>query len=159
MWESNPALPGGVSFIRPRASRQAACAVIDLREDSAQVAQIWSGSQGSLVPLPVAAAFTFHQTRRTREELLSPHEYARALDIAAAALACLIPIFTTNGRGERIPVSIDLAKQRFCGGATNVQCADGAIVTPLAIVRGDVLPALIAIERSGIEYLAPRCAI
>jgi len=159
MWEYNPVFPGGVFFDRRHAIRQAARRVVDLREDSAQVAQIWSGSQESLVPLPVAAAFTFHQTRRTCEELLSPHEYARALDIAAAALACLIPIFTTNGRGEQIPVSIDLAKQRFCGGATIVQCADGAIVTPLAIVRGDVLPALIAIERSGIEYLAPRRAI
>jgi hypothetical protein len=156
MWESNPAFPGGVSFIRPRASRRAARAVVDLREDREQIAQIWGGSQESLVPLSVAAAFTFHQTRRTREELLSPHEYARALDIAAAALACVIPIYTTDARGEHVPVSIDLAKQRFCGGASNVQCADGALVTPLVIVRGDVLPALIAIERSGIEYVAPR---
>ncbi|HMA90506.1 MAG TPA: hypothetical protein VKP89_17370 [Burkholderiales bacterium] len=159
MWESDPAFPGGVFFDRRRAIRQAARGVVDLRKDRAQVAQIWSGSQESLVPLSVAAAFTFHQTCRTCEDLLSPHEYARALDIAAAALACLIRIYTTDGRGEQIPVSIDLAKQRFCGGATNVQCADGAIVTPLAIVRGDVLPALIAIERSGIEYVAPRRAI
>jgi hypothetical protein len=159
MWECNPAFPGGVFFDRRHAIRQAARRVVDLRQDRAQVAQIWSGSQESLVPLPVAAAFTFHQTRRTGEELLSPHEYARALDIAAAALACVVPIYTSGARGEHVPISIDLAKQRFCGGASKVQCADGAIVTPLAIVRADVLPALIAIERSGIEYLAPRRAI
>lgn len=149
MWDSGPALNGGVFFP----------AMVDLRQDCAQVAQTWSGSQESLVPLAVAAAFTFHQTRRNDDELLSPHEYAYALDIAAAALACLIPIYTTDGGGERVPVSIDLAKQRFCGGATRVQGVDGAIFTPLAIVRSDVLPALIAIERSGIEYVAPRRVI
>jgi len=160
MWESGPAFPGGVSFFDRRdAIQRTARAVVDLRKDCAQVAQIWGGSQESLVPLSVAAAFTFHQTRRNDEELLSAHEYAYALDIAAAALACLVPIYTTDGRGEQIPVSIDLAKQRFCGGATKVHCVDGAIVAPLSIVRSDVLPALIAIERSGIEYVAPRRVI
>jgi hypothetical protein len=130
--------------------------VLDLRNDREQVAQVWNGSQAPLLPLSVAAAFTFHETRRSEEVQLSWHEYAYALDIAAAALACLIRIYTTDGQGERIPVSIDLAKQRFCGGATRIRCSDGAIVTPLSIARGDVLPALIAIERSGIEYLAPR---
>jgi hypothetical protein len=53
-------------------------------------------------------------------------------------------------------VRIDLARQRFRGGAAEVRCADGAIFAPLAIVRSDVLPALLTIERSGIEFVAPR---
>jgi len=130
--------------------------VVDLRKDCAQVEQIWGNSQEFCVPLCVAAAFTFHQTRRDREKLLSPNEYANALDIAAAALSCLVPIYTPDGRGEQIPLSVNLARQRFRGGATKVQCDDGAIFTPLTIVRGDVLPALIAIERSGIDYVAPQ---
>ncbi len=108
------------------------------------------------MPLCVAAAFTFHQTRRSNEELLTPVEYANALDIAAAALSCLVPIYTPNGHGEQVPLSINLARQRFCGGATKVQCVDGAVLAPLNIVRRDVLPALIAIERSGIDYVAPQ---
>lgn len=107
------------------------------------------------MPLSVAAAFTFHQTRRNNAKLLSPDEYAGALDIAAAALSCLVRIYTPDARGDQIPVSINLARQRFCGGATRVQSVDGAVLTPLNIFRDDVLPALIAIERSGIEYLAP----
>lgn len=104
----------------------------------------------------MAAAFTFHQTRRNEDALLSPHEYANALDIAAAALSCLIPIYTPDERGDQVPASIDLARQRFCEGATKVQCADASILAPLAVIRSDVLPALIAIERSSIEYVAPR---
>jgi len=111
------------------------------------------------VPLSVAAAFTFHQTCRSNEGLLTADDYANALNIAAAALSRLIPIYTPDERGNLIPVSIRLASQRFRGGATKIQCADGAILAPLAIVRGDVLPALIVIERSGIEYLAPAAAL
>lgn len=130
--------------------------MVDLRADGARVAQLWNGSRASRVPLCVAAAFTFHQTRRDNVDLLSGNEYAVALDIAAAALACLAAIYTLDRRGEQVPVRVDLARQRFGGGATAVRCADGSILAPLAIVRSDVLPALLKIERSGIEYVAPR---
>jgi hypothetical protein len=129
-------------------------AMVDLREDCAQVEQTWRGSQESSVPLSVAAAFTFHQTCRSSEGLLFPDDYASALDIAAAALSRLVPVYMPDERGNPIPVSVSLARQRFCGGATRIQCADGTVLTPLTIVRSDVLPALIVIERSGIEYLA-----
>jgi len=130
--------------------------MVDLRSDRARVAQLWNGGQESRVPLAVAAAFTFHQARRKGVPLLSMNEYAGALDIAAAALACLLPIYTLDGRGQPVQVRIDLARQKFRGGATEVQCADGAILAPLAIVRGDVAAALTTIERSGIEFEAPR---
>lgn len=106
--------------------------------------------------LAVAAAFTFHQARRDGEKSLRESDYAGALDIAAAALASLLPIYTLDGRGQQVPVRIDLAQQRFCGGASEVRCADGAILAPLAIMRRDVLCALMTIERSGIEFVAPR---
>lgn len=130
--------------------------MVDLRKDRELVAEIWNGAQESCVPLAVAAAFTFHQTRHGGDELLSPGEYANALDIAAAALSRLAPIYTLDGSGGQVAVAIDLARERFCGGAAAVQCADGAKLAPLAIARSDVIPALVAIERSGIEYLAPR---
>jgi hypothetical protein len=55
-----------------------------------------------------------------------------------------------------VPVAVNLADQRFCGGGNGVQGRDGGVIAPLAIVRGDLLPALVAIGRSGIEYVAPR---
>ncbi|HJS37489.1 MAG TPA: hypothetical protein VJ789_05090 [Burkholderiales bacterium] len=132
--------------------------MVDLHAEGAQVAQLWNGSEASHVPLSVAAAFTFHHTRHNDAVALSTDEYAVALDIAAAALACLVPVYAPDRRGELIPVRIDFAQQRFGGGATEVRCADGSVVAPLAVVRSDVLPALMKIERSGIEYLAPRGA-
>ena len=132
--------------------------MVDLRKDSAEVAQLWGATQDLRVPLSMAAAFTFHQTRRNEQKLLSPDEYANALNIAAAALSCLIPIYTQDGRGEPIPVPVNLARQKFSGGATLLLAADGAVVAALSTVRDDVLPALITIERYGVEYLAPRRA-
>ena len=130
--------------------------MVDLRQARDEVEDIWIGSQEPWLPLPVAAAFTFHQTRRNVANLLTPDEYERALDIAAAALSCLIPIYSPDGQGTPVPVRINLAHQKFCGGAARVQSADGAVLAPLSIVRGDVLPAVIAIERSKIDYVAPK---
>ena len=130
--------------------------MVDLRQDRVRVARLWDTSPASHVPLPVAAAFAFHYTRRSVEEALSEEEYAGALDIAAAALARLVPLYALDGQGEPVAVSVDFAKQRFSGGAAGVLNADGSILAPLAVVSSDVLPALATIERSGIEYLSPR---
>jgi hypothetical protein len=132
--------------------------VVDLRRDRDLVEQSWAGNQTSWLPLSVAAAFTFHQTRRDVPNLLTPNEYASALDIAAAALSCVAAICTQDELGAPVPVPINLARHRFCGGAVRVQCADGSFIAPLCIARGDVVPALVAIERTGIEYVAPKRA-
>lgn len=128
----------------------------DLRADRERVARLWNDSREPRVPLAVAAAFTFHHAHRIDEALLPRNEYGGALDIAAAALACLVPIYTPDHRGEPVAVRIDFARQMFSGGAAEVRCADGSIIAPLAVVRSEVLPALQRIERSGIEYVAPR---
>ncbi|HET9735982.1 MAG TPA: hypothetical protein VFP62_11985 [Burkholderiales bacterium] len=51
---------------------------------------------------------------------------------------------------------MNLARQRFCGGATRIQCLDGAVFAPLTIVRSDVPPVLPAIQRAQIDYVAPQ---
>jgi hypothetical protein len=130
--------------------------VVDLRRDCEQVEELWTRSQESWLPLPVAAAFTFHQTRRNVANMLFPEEYANALNIAAAALSCVVTIYTPDGRGAQVPVPIDLAKQRFCEGASRIHCSDGTVYEPLSVARGDVVPALVAIERSKIDYVAPK---
>lgn len=108
------------------------------------------------MPLPAAAALTFHRTCRFGEERLSSIEYAGALDIAAAALSRLVPIYTLDGEGMPVCVAVDLAQQRFHGGAREVLRGDGTVLSPLAISRGDLPRALATIGRLRLEYLAPR---
>ncbi len=119
---------------------------------------LWNASQTQYVPLSLAAAFIFHQTRRGDEAALTGNEYAGAQDIAAAVLSCLIPIYALNEQGERFAVPIDLSRQKFRGGATQLLHVDGAIVASMSIVRNDALQALLTIERGDVEipYLAPR---
>ena len=132
--------------------------MVDLRQDREQVEQTWVASQASWLALSVAAAFTFHRTRRNVADLLTESEYANALDIAAAALSRLIPIYTPDERGVPVPLRISLASQKFCGGGAGVKCADGTVLSPLDIVRRDLLPALVAIERAKIDFVAPKRA-
>jgi hypothetical protein len=134
--------------------------MVDLAADREAVAGVWNASQAQYVQLSLAAAFVFHQTRRGNEAELTGHEYTGALDIAAAVLACLIPIYTVNAQAKRTVVPIDLSLQKFRGGATQLERADGAIVAPMSILRDDAPHALQAVARAGFEiaYLAPRRA-
>lgn len=130
--------------------------MVELRDDCARVARLWNGSQARDVRLALAAAFAFHQMRRDGEERLSPHDYSHALDIAAAALSRLIPIYTLDPYGERVAAAVDLAQHRFRGGGAEMLRVDGTIVAPLDIVRRDLLPALTRLEGARIEYVAPQ---
>jgi hypothetical protein len=132
--------------------------MVDLGKDRALIAQLWDGSQASRLPLSLAAAVMFHQTRvdADGDEPLSWIEYARALDIAAAALSRLLTIYTMDGDGEPVPAAIDLSRQRFRGGASELRGEDGSILAPLVIERSDLPPAILRIGRTRIEYLAPR---
>jgi len=108
------------------------------------------------LPLPAAAALTFHWTCRAREDPLSGIEYDGALDIAAAALSRLVQIYTLDAEGAPVTVTVDLARQRFHSGAREVLRADGTVLSPLGMVRGDLPRALATIGRVRVEYLAPR---
>jgi hypothetical protein len=130
--------------------------MVDLSEDRTLVARLWNGSQAPRVPLSVAAAVTFHQTRRNGEARLSHAEYASALDIAAAALSRFIPIYTLDGQGAPVAAAVDLARQRFRGGASELLRSDGTVLAPLDVLRNDLPPALAKMDRMLIEYVAPR---
>lgn len=130
--------------------------MVDLRKDRTLVAQLWNGCQASRVPLSVAAAVTFHQTCNEADDLLSWNDYAQALDIAAAALSRMVTIYTVDGEGQSVPAAIDLARQRFRGGASEVLRDDGSVLAPLDIVRSELPPVLLQLGRTRIEYFAPR---
>jgi hypothetical protein len=55
-----------------------------------------------------------------------------------------------------VAVAVNLAQQRFQGGAREVLRADGTVLSPLGMVRGDLPRALATIGRLRVEYLAPR---
>ena len=127
--------------------------MVDVRADRERVEQLWRSGQGErYAPLEVAAAFAFHRSRRSAVLLLSEDDYSSALNISAAALSCLAPIYTLNARQERISVRVDLSTQKFRDGACVIRCLGGAIVASLAIARGDVHPAAVLMARAGIEY-------
>jgi hypothetical protein len=114
-----------------------------------------ASSGADFLPLPAAAALTFRRTCRIGEDRLAGTEYAGALDIAAAALSRLVPIYTLDGGGMPVAVAVDLARQRFQGGAREVLRGDGTVLSPLGVARGDLPRALATIGRLRVEYLAP----
>jgi hypothetical protein len=115
-----------------------------------------ASSRAFFLPLPAAAALTFHWTCRTCEDPQSSIEYDGALDIAAAALSRLVQIYTLDAEGTPVAVSVNLAHQRFHGGARELGRADGTLLSPLGMVRGDLSRALATIGRVRVEYLAPQ---
>ena len=126
--------------------------MVDLLKDYHRIDELWRGCQEPYAPLSVAAALTFHETRRCSVRVLFDEDYANALAIAAAAISRIIPIYTVGSGNDRIVVLVDLARQKFREGATRVQCDDGAIIAPLAIMRGELLSAIPSIARVGVEY-------
>ena len=109
--------------------------MVDLRKDRAHVADIWNATQESCVPLCVAAAFTFHQTRSGRDELLSEGEYLNALDIAAAQnVPSGMPVLPQGRaagsfRGHGLPVGqclgVAIRRDRRKGAAELLACMIG----------------------------------
>lgn len=126
--------------------------MVDLRLEHERVMRQWRESLGAYSPLSVAAAIAFHETCRNEGQALSPEDYAGALDIAAAALCRLIPIYTRDALERPVPVPVDITRQRFCEGATKLRGADGAVLTPLTVARRDLQPAIRTIARARIEF-------
>jgi hypothetical protein len=103
------------------------------------------------VPLAVAAAITFHQAHGNTKAIVSLQDYEDALGIAAAALSRLVTIYTlTDPRENRIAVTVDLVKQRFARGATELRARDGTVVRELSIQRSDLDSAISLIKRVGL---------
>jgi hypothetical protein len=93
------------------------------------------------MPLSVAAAIAFHTAQRGTKAIRSPLDYMEALNIAAAALSRLIPIYAMD-KALRTRVTFDVLHGEFSVGATEFHRHDGSIVTALSVVRGDLASAL-----------------
>jgi hypothetical protein len=105
------------------------------------------------VPLAVAAALTFHQAHGSTKAIVSRQDYEDALGIAAAALSRLIPIYTLKDPREgRVVITVDLLKQRFERGATELRARDGTAVQELSIQRSDLESAIALVKDAGLPF-------
>ena len=118
-------------------------------EENARIRELWRASQEAFVPLPVAAAITFHQAHGSTRAIATRADFDDALNIAATALARLIPLYAPHASH---PLAVDLARQAFARGATELRSAADAPVRELRVRRADLLEALAVIRARGVPF-------
>ena len=127
---------------------------VDLQAERARTADLLKTAQKTYVPLPVAAAITFHQAHRSTKATITRRDYEDALNIAAAALSRLIPVYQLKDVQEgRVPVSIDLTRQRFTRGATEMQARGEPVARNLSVRYSELVSAVSLIKRTGLPFL------
>jgi len=105
------------------------------------------------IPMPVAAAMTFHELHGRSKRVVYRDEYDAVLDLAAAALSRLIPVYTLSKAQEPIEAKADLLLYRFTNGATQLRARDGgSLLEPLWVQRSRLLSASSFIRRAGFAY-------
>jgi hypothetical protein len=104
------------------------------------------------LPLPVAAAITFHQVHGNTKAIVSRQDYDDALNIAAAALSRLIAIYVLRDLREgRVALPVDLTRSHFARGATQLRSANETI-GELWVARRELVSALSLIKRTGLPF-------
>ena len=95
--------------------------VIRLEIESQRTNALLQRLDNPYFPLAVAAAIAFHQAHSSALTCVSQRDYDGALDIAAAALSRLIPVYTLREpQGRRVTVVVDLTRARFARGAAQL---------------------------------------
>ena len=125
-------------------------ALVSLDLERARIEQELQHAPDERVPLPVAAAGAMHLVCRNTHDLIARSAYDDALNIAAVAISRLVPVFAlTDPRQVEEVLAIDLNRERFANGATELRRMDGRKITRLFIRRSDMLSALAFIRRTG----------
>jgi len=131
---------------------------VDLATEWVRVEELWRTNQSTYVPLQLAASFTVHAAGSAPslyEALVTPDDHLNALNIAAAALSAVIPIYAQHhGTRSWVAVFVDPVHQRFEDGATVLRNRDGETILNLAVKRADVVAAIPTIERVGVAFYA-----
>jgi hypothetical protein len=126
---------------------------VDLQHEHARTDQLVKSFGEGYVPLPVAAAMTFHQVHGNTRAIVSRDDYDDALNIAAVALSRLVPLYVIGDpRDGHTPLSPDFTRQHFARGATELRCADAPPVRDMSIKRSDLLSAVSLIKRAGLPF-------
>lgn len=125
---------------------------LSLEVERLRTERLWRGMLGEYVPMSVAAATTFHQVHGSTRAIVTHKDYDDALNIAAGALASLVPVYTLDARGRRIELTVNLVLQRFALGATQLRSPDGGVDENLSVQRADMLFALSIVRRAGLPF-------
>lgn len=128
--------------------------MVDLREDGEQTRRAWQATEGAHVPLKLAAAWTFHEAYGAARDVMPHSQYDDALDLIAAALSRLVPIYSCDKRtGRPVSLRLNLATGRFRNGATAYESKHGRKARTALMVRREHLPAATDLIRAtGIPF-------
>jgi len=131
--------------------------LVNLAEQREQVLESWDREREDFVPLGIAAAITLHVCLADAAIDVASDSYRNALNVAAAALSRLIPIYLeVDCPQSRELIDVDIAKHRFQNGATELHSRDGETMAPLRVNRHDVLAAIPKCRQAGLlVWLSP----
>ena len=130
--------------------------MVSLEAAGTRASELLSGLESGFVPLSVAAAVAFHQAHGGRQAMVTRQDYDDALNIAAAALSRLIPIYEVKeAKVGLVPVAIDLTRQRFARGATEMRVREQSIARELSIRFADLQAAVTLIKSADLPLLSP----
>lgn len=118
----------------------------------------WQATQTTHVPLALAASFVLFELSAVKSLAapVSSLEYLGSLNVLAAALSTLIPLYAQKpDQNDPVVVPFDPVRQRFEGGAKVLRGTDGTFIANLSVNRADVVGAMLAIERAGPLFLPP----
>ncbi len=112
---------------------------------------LWRHSGQAYLPLSVAAAAVFHAVHHGTRAIANRQDYDDALNIAATAIARLMPIYVVEDprRGRR-PVSIDLTSDTFVRGATRLRRANGSSVSDMSVLTSDLHSTIAQLRKAGL---------
>lgn len=119
-----------------------------------EIRRAWLAAEGPHVPLPLAAAWAFHEAHDALPAAMPRLEYEDALDLIAAALSRLVALYTIDERTqEPVPARFNLATGRFRGGATVYERKYGGRTMSSLVVQREQLPAALqVIKATGIPF-------
>lgn len=127
--------------------------MVDLRSHIQQVLEIYRSSDEAVVPLPVAAALALHEVHGNPEGMVARLDYEAALNLTAAALSRIVPIYTLPpGASSPQKVAADVGRGRFRQGAEVYEGHDGTTAASLAVERADLPAATELMKSAGLPF-------
>lgn len=125
---------------------------LSLEVQRLEVENLWRAALDQYLPMSVAAATAFHRVYGTSRAIVTREDYDDALNIAASALSRFLTVYSAGERGEKVPLAVDLVKQRFARGATELRAGPGEGNPNLWVRRADLIAAIATIRNAGLIF-------
>ena len=127
--------------------------MVDLRSESEHIRNAWQSSDEPHVPFPLAAALAFHEACPAAHAFIARPDYDDALNLAAAALSCVLNVYALHPRTRQtIPIEVNLKAGRFVDGGEAYRRRAGRTITSLVVRRDDVAAAVSLVKAAGIPF-------